>query len=259
MNKTQYHSTAWENVPSIERYGLRFPRSPKEVATMLHSVPTISTTDDPEDAMLYNPRGALIEVRVRSTSKYLKKSNRNIRRGESFLDAANRWAQECLDKGKHGYFAGGMQSTLGNQTVDPSALEFVRVVNRRDVYSSALSLEHPRLGMLTTIYRYDSNPVYKGPGSFWAESIPVARKYAAKKDDFVQLRVNSSQRTLHLKFAEDIDEVLYQLGMKDAYGISEDGNAIYSDPGVQRILRKKYDWVRQRIDDTNHFEWIRIA
>ena len=52
-----------------------------------------------------------------------------MRRGESLLDSVNRWGQEVLDKGAAGFWMEGWQSTVGNQTYNPDALEVVRVVN----------------------------------------------------------------------------------------------------------------------------------
>ena len=52
-----------------------------------------------------------------------------MHRGESLIDAVNRWGQEAIDKGAAGFWMEGWQSTVGNQTYNPKALEVVRVVN----------------------------------------------------------------------------------------------------------------------------------
>jgi tRNA nucleotidyltransferase/poly(A) polymerase len=90
---------------------------------------SISTTDKPGDAQIYHPSGALLEVRVKPGFKYLKRTARMMHRGESLIDAVNRWGQEAIDKGAAGFWMEGWQSTVGNQTYNPNALEVVRVIN----------------------------------------------------------------------------------------------------------------------------------
>ena len=129
MPRVQYHGTSWDRVPHILRKGLLLPRGKQDASTFVHDLPSISTTDKPEDAQFYHPRGALLEVRVKPGFKYLKRTARMMRRGESLIDAVNRWGQEAIDKGAAGFWMEGWQSTVGNQTYNPKALEVVRVMN----------------------------------------------------------------------------------------------------------------------------------
>jgi hypothetical protein len=129
MPRVQYHATSWDRVPRILQKGLQLPRGKQDASTFVHDLPSISTTDKPEDAQPYHPSGALLEVRVKPGFKYLKRTNRMMRRGESLIDAVNRWGQEVIDKGAAGFWMEGWQSTVGNQTYNPNALEVVRVLN----------------------------------------------------------------------------------------------------------------------------------
>jgi DNA topoisomerase IB len=132
MPRVQYHATPWDRVPSILRKGLQLPRGSGDVSTFMHGVPSISTADKPEDASIYFPHGALLELRVKPGFKYLKRSPRKMKRGESLVQAVDRWAGEVQAKGAVGFWMEGWQSTVGNQTYDPRALEVVRVVNPDD-------------------------------------------------------------------------------------------------------------------------------
>ena len=126
---TQYHATSWDRVETILKKGLQLPRSEEDVSTFMHEMPTISTADRPEDAQVYHPSGALLELRVSPSAKYLKRSSRNMRRGERLIDSVNRWVREAVEKGADGVYVEGWQSTVGNQTINSDVLEVVRVVN----------------------------------------------------------------------------------------------------------------------------------
>jgi hypothetical protein len=52
-----------------------------------------------------------------------------MRRGESLQEAVDRWLQEVQQVGADGFMMEGWQSTVGNQTINPRALEVIRVVN----------------------------------------------------------------------------------------------------------------------------------
>ena len=134
INRIQYHATSWDRIPSILRKGLRLPRTKRDVATFVHGIPSISTADRPEDAMIYHPGGALLKLRVKPGYKYLKRTPRMMRRGEFLVDAVDRWAKEVIAKGAAGFWVEGWQSTVGNQTYDPSALEVVCVIDPRNFF-----------------------------------------------------------------------------------------------------------------------------
>ena len=132
MARIQYHATSWDRVPSILAKGLLPPRTPRDVATNVHAIPSISTTNDPKDAQVYHPQGALLELRVKPGAKYLKRSPRDMHKGENLQESVNRWLAETQAKGADGFWIEGWQSTVGNQTLNPRALEVVRVVNAED-------------------------------------------------------------------------------------------------------------------------------
>lgn len=129
---TQYHATSWDRVDSIMRKGLLPPRGEQDVSTLVHAIPTISTADKPTDASIYHPNGALLELRVSSSAKYIKRSSRSMRRGERLIDSVNRWVREAIAKGFDGVYVEGWQSTVGNQTINPDVLGVVRIVNAED-------------------------------------------------------------------------------------------------------------------------------
>lgn len=126
--KLQYHATSWDRVPSILKSGLKLPIG-HEVATFVHGVPSISTADSPHDAKVYAPHGALLELTVRPGHKYLVRSPRQMKKGETLVQAVDRWAGEAKEKGASGFWMDGWQSTVGNQTYEPSALQLLRIVN----------------------------------------------------------------------------------------------------------------------------------
>ncbi len=127
--KTQYHATSWDRVPHILKHGMKLPRKgSSDARTFAHTIPSISTADRIEDARPYAPRGAVLELRVRPGFKYMA-SNLRGRRGESMLDLINRLVAQAKKKGLAGVYVTAWQSTIGSQTIDPRALEVVRVVN----------------------------------------------------------------------------------------------------------------------------------
>lgn len=130
MPAIQYHTTSWNRIPSILKKGLQLPRSQKDVSTFTHNIPSISTTDDPENAQMYHPRGALLKLKTKG--KYLKRTMRQMKKDENLLDAVNRWSNEALKKGVDGFWVEGMQSLVGNQTFNPNVLEIIEIVNMED-------------------------------------------------------------------------------------------------------------------------------
>lgn len=131
MPEIQYHATSWEKIPSIIKKGLQLPRGEKDVATFMHEIPSISTADRPDYAQVYYPKGALLKLKTKG--KYLKRSVRQMKKGETLLDSVNRWSKEVLEKGADGFWAEGMQSTVGNQTFNPNILEIIEIVNIDEV------------------------------------------------------------------------------------------------------------------------------
>lgn len=131
MDRIQYHATSWSRVPSILREGLRLPTAPGDVSTHRYKIPSISTSPKLDDVNLYG--GAILKLRVRPGSKYLKRSfRRHWRRGETLEDVINRWLREAKNKGYDGVELDAWTSTVGHQTLQPEALEVMGVVNPED-------------------------------------------------------------------------------------------------------------------------------
>ena len=122
--RVQYHSAPVERLDSILEKGLLPPRNSSDVTTFQHSeIPTISTTDSPENASVYNPSGVLFTLSVRPNTKWMRRSTRNTRKSERLVDSVRRWVQEAQDKGYDAIHVEGMQSTVGNQILNPDVLE----------------------------------------------------------------------------------------------------------------------------------------
>lgn len=127
----QYHATRPENVEMVRQRGLLLPGDVR-VDTHRYEVPSISTADDPENACVYHPSGVLVSLKVRRGAKYIYRSMSSVRRGENLEEAVNRWLRDAIEQGATGIYVGpGLQSTVGNQTLDASALEVVDVVSCR--------------------------------------------------------------------------------------------------------------------------------
>lgn len=125
---TQFHATRPENVELINKRGLLLPGEVR-VETHRYDIPSISTANTPKYACAYHPRGVVVVVRVKKTAKYINRSLRNLRKGENLEQAVNRWLEEAYSEGAAGVYVGeGLQSTVGNQTIDPSVLENVDVI-----------------------------------------------------------------------------------------------------------------------------------
>lgn len=131
MPKTQYHATSWDRVPEILSSGLQLPNS-GSMSTHMYRIPSISTASKPQDASVYHPHGALLEVKVRPGAKYLKRSIRGMQKGENLEQSVNRWLEEVREAKADGFHVVDMQSTVGNQTINPRVLEVVQVVNIQD-------------------------------------------------------------------------------------------------------------------------------
>ena len=125
--KIQYHATKPENVQMVRERGLLLPGQVK-VQTHRYAIPSISTADSPKDARVYYPSGVLVVLRVRRGRKYLTRTMRSMRRGENLEEAVDRWLEEAEARGAAGIHVPGLQSTVGNQTIDPDALEVVEVI-----------------------------------------------------------------------------------------------------------------------------------
>lgn len=124
----QYHATKMENVELVRSRGLLLPGQ-VNVQTHQYDVPSISTTDTEENARVYYPSGVVVVLKVRRGMKYLNRSMRSIKRGENLEQAVNRWLEEAVEAGADGVYVGaGLQSTVGNQTINPDALEVVDVI-----------------------------------------------------------------------------------------------------------------------------------
>lgn len=138
MPSVQYHATSWDRVPKILEHGLKTPEDPKQISTHRFETPSISTTDDPKNARVYHPSGALLEVHVAGHAKYLYRDpQRHLKRGENVEQGMNRWLKEAKSGGYHGVrIADGFHSSVGHQHIDPSVLKVHRVVNAGDEPSS---------------------------------------------------------------------------------------------------------------------------
>lgn len=127
--KTQYHATRPENVELVRKRGLLLPAEVR-VETHRYEIPSISTADTPKNACIYYPGGILVVVKVKKGAEYINRSLGSMRKGENLEQAVNRWLQEAYDQGADGVYVGeGLQSTVGNQTLDPSVLEIVEIID----------------------------------------------------------------------------------------------------------------------------------
>lgn len=125
----QYHATTKDSADLIFRSGFRLPIAAEDVATHRYLIPTISTTNHPGHARVYHPSGVVIVVEVSASAKFLRRSLRNMRRGENLEDAVNRWILEARNKGLAGVDVGeGLQSTVGNQHLYPWLLSPVDII-----------------------------------------------------------------------------------------------------------------------------------
>jgi len=132
MKRFQYHATTWESVPSILKNGLRLPTGSGSVATHRYETPSISTANDPASAQVYHPHGALLKIKILPGAKYIKREfPRSSRKGENLEQSINRWLQEAQGLGADGVEV-NLQSTIGNQTINPKVLQVVEVVNEED-------------------------------------------------------------------------------------------------------------------------------
>ncbi len=127
MQKLQYHSAPRERADSILKHGLRLPRNYNDVTTFQHSdIATVSTADEPQYATVYNPSGVLFTLAVDPSTKWLRRSTKNTQKGELLIDAVDRWLREAYAGGYDAvYVDQGLQSTVGNQFLDPSKLKVI--------------------------------------------------------------------------------------------------------------------------------------
>lgn len=125
--RIQYHSAPRSRLQSILEKGLQLPRSEKDVQTFQHSeIATISTSDEADYAAAYNPSGVLFTLAVSPQSKWLFRTARSQRKNENLLQAAQRWVAEAYAGGYDAVHVGeGIQSTLGNQILQPSILTII--------------------------------------------------------------------------------------------------------------------------------------
>lgn len=110
---------------------MRLPKKKSDILTHAYKIPSISTADDKDDAYMYY-RQALFEIKILPSAIYLKKSNRDTKRGETLEQSMNRWLQEAVDKGTDGIYMLDWKATIGNQTINSKALQVVRLVNPED-------------------------------------------------------------------------------------------------------------------------------
>lgn len=122
MKRVQYHTTSPDRLQSIKRSGLKLPKRASDVSTHRYTTPSISTADDAQNASAYHPSGLLLTLSVKPGAKYLKRSIRMMRKGEHLEKSVNRWLKEVKEKGADGFWMEGMQSTVGNQTINPKVL-----------------------------------------------------------------------------------------------------------------------------------------
>jgi len=126
--KIQYHATSKDRVASIMKKGLSLPRGKRDVSTHWYGVPTISTADKAEYAQVYHPSGVLLKIQVLPGAKYLNRSIRSMKKGENLEQSVDRWIKEAKAAKADGVRVEGMQSTIGNQTINPRVLKVIGVV-----------------------------------------------------------------------------------------------------------------------------------
>ena len=126
----QYHSTTEDVGRAIVAGGFRLPTLPEYAKTHRYEIPTLSVSDEPRWASSYYPQGVMLEITMDPRAKPLKRSHRrSTRRGENLEQSVNRWIRETEAKGRKWVHVGpGIQGTVGNQILDLSAIQSVRVI-----------------------------------------------------------------------------------------------------------------------------------
>jgi len=128
IHEIQYHATDAKNVDTIREWGILLPTSVR-VQTHRYKIPSISSADSRENACIYYPGGVVVVLRVKKRARYINRSLRNMRRGENLEDAVNRWLLEAREEGASGVYVGdGLQSTVGNQTLNPRVLKLLDII-----------------------------------------------------------------------------------------------------------------------------------
>ena len=143
--RIQYHSSPTNRLESILSKGLLLPRSSRDITTFQHSpISTISTADTFDYAAAYNPHGIVFKLTVKPSSRWIKRTIRNMRRGENLIDAVSRWIKEAKTKNYDAIYIEGMQSTVGNQILNPKILtvEDYTNLNNTNIKNATLKRKH---------------------------------------------------------------------------------------------------------------------
>lgn len=129
MPEYQYHSTSWDRVDSILKNGLLLPKTTSDIATHAYNTRTISTADKEKFAMVYNPNGALLKLKINPKNYKDVDINSSWKPRENLEQLMNRLIEKYKSKGFDGIYVGdNYQSTVGNQTfydIPPSNIELI--------------------------------------------------------------------------------------------------------------------------------------
>ena len=171
MPRVQYHATTWDRTDAIDRGGLLLPTN-ETVKTAIHTVPSISSADIPSRALNYGP--AVYEVRLREDARFLPfDMTRDVRKGEVLSDAIGRASKKALSEGYAGLRVKGFNDIVGNQILDPSAVESVRLMNPGDAGMARSAVEKKHVG-----WRY-SQADEPAPGTLYSSAAEASAADAA--------------------------------------------------------------------------------
>lgn len=129
MPEYQYHSTSWDKIDSILKKGLLLPKTTSDIATHAYNTKTISTADEEKFAMVYNPNGALLKIKINPENYKDVNINSMWKSGENLEQLMNRLIDKYKSEGFSGIYVGNnYQSTVGNQSffdISPYNIELI--------------------------------------------------------------------------------------------------------------------------------------
>jgi len=128
--KFQFHATSRDRAEKILKEGFKLARDSKDIRTHNYKIKTISLADEFQYAEPYGD--TVIKVKIIKGAKFLKRSfPSSVRQGENLENAVNRWLKTAKDKDFDGVLVGkGIQSTVGNQILNPKILIPVSIIER---------------------------------------------------------------------------------------------------------------------------------
>jgi hypothetical protein len=195
----------------------------------------------------------------RKTASRQKLSRLNNPRAKYLKPSSKSWPVNDVRHAKIAlqYMARG----FGNRKEYPTLLANLANLYPRSAYpdvwviydrNHAKILKNPRE---VTLYRVGS---YLGAGTFWAESPDIASKYG-KGRTMHTVVVPITSRVALLDTDEDIERTLINFGIDAATAEDHVMMNDWMEGYCGKVLARHYDWVRRRIEDSNHFEWVRLT